>query len=104
MKNFGGSGRVDNYDRIRNANEKASQEEAKQISLSEENEDETTPIGNLISKQEIVIDIIDKGKTKEQKVENKDQTTSMNGKWVETKMRNMIYGIIAPRVKHPTLE
>ncbi len=50
MKNFGGSGRVDNYDRIRNANEKASQEEAKQISLSEENEDETAPIGNLISK------------------------------------------------------
>jgi hypothetical protein len=27
----------------------------------------------------------------------------MDGKWVETRMRKMIYGIVAPRVKHPTL-
>jgi hypothetical protein len=36
-------------------------------------------------------------------VGNKDQATSMDGEWVETKMRKMIYGAIAPRVKHPTL-
>jgi hypothetical protein len=27
----------------------------------------------------------------------------MNGEWVETRMRKMIYGTIALRVKHPTL-
>jgi hypothetical protein len=39
--------------------------------LLEEDEDETMPIKKLIRKQE-VIDPIDKGKTNEQKVENKD--------------------------------
>lgn len=27
----------------------------------------------------------------------------MDRKWVETKMRNMIYGVVFPKVKHPTL-
>jgi hypothetical protein len=36
-------------------------------------------------------------------VENKDQAISMDGEWVETKMRNMIYGVVLPRVEHPTL-
>jgi len=36
-------------------------------------------------------------------VGNKDKATDMDGEWVETKMRKMIYGAIAPRVKHPTL-
>ncbi len=27
----------------------------------------------------------------------------MDGEWVETKMKKMIYGIVAPRVKHPIL-
>jgi hypothetical protein len=27
----------------------------------------------------------------------------MDGEWVETRMKKMIYGIVAPRVKHPTL-
>jgi hypothetical protein len=39
--------------------------------LSKEDGDETTPIGKLIKKHEVV-DTIDKGKTKKQKVENKD--------------------------------
>ncbi len=34
---------------------------------------------------------------------NKDQATNMDGKWVKTKMKKMIYGAIAPRVEHPTL-
>jgi hypothetical protein len=36
-------------------------------------------------------------------VGNKDQATNMDGKWVKTKMKKMIYGAIAPRVEHPTL-
>ncbi len=36
-------------------------------------------------------------------MENKDQATNMDGKWVDTKKRKMIYGIVAPRVKHRTL-
>jgi hypothetical protein len=36
-------------------------------------------------------------------VENKDQATSMNGEWVETMMKKMIYGAVSPRVKHLTL-
>jgi hypothetical protein len=36
-------------------------------------------------------------------VENKDQVTNMDGESVETRMRKMIYGVIAPRIKHPTL-
>ncbi len=27
----------------------------------------------------------------------------MDGEWVESKMRKMIYGVVAPRVKHLTL-
>jgi hypothetical protein len=36
------------------ANEEATKEEAKQVSMSKEEEDETTPIGKLIRKQEVV--------------------------------------------------
>jgi hypothetical protein len=82
------------------ASEETTKEEAKQVSLLEE-EDETVPIEKLIRKQKVV-DPTDKGKTKEQKVENKDQVTNMDGKWVETRMRKMIYGAVAPRIKHPT--
>jgi hypothetical protein len=81
--------------------EEAIQEGAKQVSLLEEDEDETTSIRNLIRKQEIVLDPIDKGKAKEQKIENKDQTICMEGEWVGTRMRKMIYEAIAPRVEHP---
>jgi len=28
----------------------------------------------------------------------------MDGKWVETRMREIIYEVVAPRVEHPTLE
>jgi hypothetical protein len=63
----------------------------------------TTPIEILIRNQKIVVDPTNKDKTKEQKVGNKDQTTSMDGKWVETKMRKRIYGVVALRVKHPIL-
>jgi hypothetical protein len=48
--------------------EKVTQEEAKHVSLSKEDEDKTTLIKKLIKKLEIVVDPIDKGKTKEQKV------------------------------------
>jgi hypothetical protein len=27
----------------------------------------------------------------------------MDGEWVETRMRKMIYEVVAPRVEHPTL-
>jgi len=27
----------------------------------------------------------------------------MDGEWVKTKMRKMIYGVVVPRVEHPTL-
>ncbi len=47
--------------------EETIQEGAKQVSLLKEDEDETIPIINLIRKQEIVVDLADKGKTKEQK-------------------------------------
>lgn len=36
-------------------------------------------------------------------MENKDQSTNMDGEWVKTKMKKMIYGAIAPRFEHPTL-
>ncbi len=36
-------------------------------------------------------------------MENKDQATNMDGEWVETTMRKMIYGVVAPKVKHLTL-
>jgi hypothetical protein len=36
-------------------------------------------------------------------VENKDQATNMDGEWVKTKMRKIIYGAVVPRIKHPTL-
>jgi hypothetical protein len=81
--------------------EEAIQEGAKQVSLLEEDEDETTSIRNLIRKQEIVLNLVDECKTKEQKIENKDQTICMEGKWVGTGMKKMIYGAIVPRVKHP---
>jgi hypothetical protein len=58
--------------------------------LSEEDGDEIVPIGKLINKHEVV-DPTYKGKAKEKNVENKDQVTNMDGKWVETKMRKMIY-------------
>ncbi len=29
--------------------------------------------------------------------------STQNGKWVETKLRKMIYEVVAPRVEHPTL-
>ncbi len=45
-------------------------------------------------------DFTDKGKAKKQKVGNKDQTTSMDGEWVEIRM---IYGAVAPKVEHPIL-
>ncbi len=51
------------------ASEEATQEEGKQVFLSKE--DETTLIGNLIRKQEIVVDPINKGKPKEHKVETR---------------------------------
>ncbi len=70
-------------------------EEAKQVSLSKKDEDETRPIGKLIMKHEVV-DPTNKGKVK-------DHVTNMDGEWVETKMRKMIYGVIFPRVEHPTL-
>jgi hypothetical protein len=47
--------------------------------LSEKDEDETTPVKKLIRKQKVV-DHTDKGKTKEYKVENKDQVIGMDGK------------------------
>ncbi len=65
-------------------------------------EDETLFIRKLIRKQNVV-DPTYKGKTKEYKVENKDQVTNMDGEWVETRMKKMIYGAVAPRIKHPTL-
>jgi hypothetical protein len=70
--------------------------------LLEEDEDETTPIEKLIRKQEVV-DHVGIGKAKEQKVENKDHVTNMDGEWVETKMKKIIYRVVAPRVEHPTL-
>ncbi len=36
-------------------------------------------------------------------MENKDQVINMDGEWVETRMKKMIYGIVAPRIEHPTL-
>ncbi len=60
-------------------NEEATQEKAKQVSLSKEDEDETKSIDKLIRKQEVVIDPRVKGKAKEQKVGNKDQVTIMDG-------------------------
>ncbi len=36
-------------------------------------------------------------------MENKDQAISMDGKWVESMMKEMIYGVVSPRVEHPTL-
>jgi hypothetical protein len=36
-------------------------------------------------------------------VENKDQATNVDGEWVETRMKKMIYGVVALRVEHPTL-
>jgi len=36
-------------------------------------------------------------------VENKDQTTNVDGEWVKTTMKKMIYGVVVPKVKHPTL-
>ncbi len=84
-------------------NEEATQEKAKQVSLSKEDEDETKSIDKLIRKQEVVIDPRVKGKAKEQKVGNKDQVTIMDGEWIKTRMKKMIYGNVAPRVKHPTL-
>jgi hypothetical protein len=27
----------------------------------------------------------------------------MDGEWVKTRMRKIIYGVVAPRVEHPTL-
>lgn len=36
-------------------------------------------------------------------MENKDQATSMNGEWVETTTKKMIYGVVSPRIKHLTL-
>jgi hypothetical protein len=27
----------------------------------------------------------------------------MDGEWVETRMRKMIYGVVVPRVKHPIM-
>ncbi len=36
-------------------------------------------------------------------MENKDKVTNMDGEWVETKMRKMIYEVVSPRVKHPTI-
>jgi hypothetical protein len=81
--------------------EKMIQEKAKQVSLLEEDEDETIPIINLIRKQEIVVDLVDKGKAKEQKIENEDETICMEGEWVGTIMREMIDGAIALKVKHP---
>jgi hypothetical protein len=68
----------------------------------EEEEDETTPIGKLIRKQEVV-NPTGKCKAKEQKVENKDHATNMDGKWVEIKMGKMNYGIVVVRVEYPTL-
>jgi len=56
----------------------------------------------LIRNQEVA-NPRDKGKTKKQKVENKDQATNMDGEWVKTRMRKMIYGIVAPKVEHPTM-
>ncbi len=82
--------------------EEATREEVKQASLLEKDEDETTPIRKLIRKQEVV-DPIGTNKVKEQKVENKDHVTSMDGEWVETIMKKLIYGVVAPRVEHPTL-
>ncbi len=67
-------------------NEEATREKVKQVYLLEKDEDETMPIEKLIRKQEVV-DPTCTSKAKEQKVENKDQTTSMDGEWVETKMR-----------------
>ncbi len=77
-------------------------EEAKQFSLSKEDGDEIVPIKKLIKKHEVV-DLMYKGKVKEQKVENKDQATSMDGEWAKTRMKKMIYGVVFPRVEHPTL-
>jgi hypothetical protein len=36
-------------------------------------------------------------------VENRDQSTNMDGEWVKTRMKKMIYGAITPRFEHPTL-
>jgi hypothetical protein len=47
------------------ASEEATQEEAKQVFLSKEDEDEREPIEKLIRKQEVIIDPREKGKTKE---------------------------------------
>jgi hypothetical protein len=54
----------------------------------------------LIRKQEVVVNPTNKGKTKEQKV---DQVTKMDRKWVKTWMKKMIYKVVARRVEHPTL-
>jgi hypothetical protein len=74
----------------------------KHVSLLEEDEDETMPIEKLIRKQEVV-DHASTSNVNKLKVENKDHATSMDGEWVETRMRKMIYGVVAPRVEYPTL-
>jgi hypothetical protein len=36
-------------------------------------------------------------------VENKDEATNVDGEWVKTIMRKMIYGDVDPRIEHPSL-
>jgi hypothetical protein len=36
-------------------------------------------------------------------VENKDRATDLDGEWIKTMIRKMIYGVGTPRVEHPTL-
>ncbi len=76
--------KIEEEDIEESANEEATQEEAKQIFLSKENEDETKLIEKLIRKQEVIVDLKDKGTTKEQKVGNKDQATNI---WMESGQR-----------------
>ncbi len=79
-------------------NEEVTREEEKQISLLEEDEDEKTPIRKLIRKQEVVYPT-SISKTKK----HKDQATNVDGEWVETRMKKMIYGVVIPKIEHPTL-
>jgi hypothetical protein len=58
---------------------------------------------NLIRKYKVVINPKNKAKIQNQKVENKDQAISMEGEWLETRVRKLTYGVVAPRpVDHHT--
>lgn len=57
----------------------ATMEGAKQVSILQEDEDETSPIKNQIRKQKVVIDLKNNAKIEDQKEKNKDQPLIWKG-------------------------